>query len=89
MDKAFSTKGLADKWGCSSQHIRNLIKKNELPCFKLGNLVRIPAWAVKQREELPYIEEHGAPSGEKKAERTEPPFVPKTGQRQSEDFKNF
>jgi excisionase family DNA binding protein len=33
---------LAERWQCSERHVRNLIARGELPCFRLGQkLLRI------------------------------------------------
>jgi len=40
-DKAWTVATLADAWGCSPGHIKNLIKRGDLRCFRVGNLIRI------------------------------------------------
>ncbi|MEG3348366.1 helix-turn-helix domain-containing protein [Novacetimonas sp. GS1] len=32
---------VASTWGCSHQHVRNLIKRGELPAIRIGSLFRI------------------------------------------------
>ena len=33
---------VAERWGCSEKHVRNLIRKGALPCFRAGGkLVRL------------------------------------------------
>lgn len=45
---------VADRWGCSSTHVRTLIKRNELRAFRLGpKLIRIPLEAVEEFEQCP------------------------------------
>jgi excisionase family DNA binding protein len=44
--KAFSVSSLADRWQCSEQTIRNMIKRGELRSFRYGSLIRIAADAV-------------------------------------------
>lgn len=39
---------LAKEWGCSGQHIRNLIKDGRLKAFRLGKLFRIPQAYVEE-----------------------------------------
>ena len=41
---------LACRWQCSAQHIRDLIQKRELSCFRAGRLIRIPAAEVVRFE---------------------------------------
>jgi excisionase family DNA binding protein len=42
---------LAERWHCSEQHIRNLIKKNQIKSYKLsGKLFRIPIEEVERIE---------------------------------------
>src|SRR4051812_38872865 len=50
--KPFTPETLADRWGCSPKHVRNLVNRGELRGFKLGGkLVRIPADAVEEAEQ--------------------------------------
>jgi excisionase family DNA binding protein len=52
---------LAKHWGCSENHVRNLIKRGDLRAFRLGlRLWRIPTDAVteyEQRQEQMLAEE--------------------------------
>lgn len=50
-DPPFSSRGLASRWGCSDQHIRDLIKQDVLPHFWVGRHIRIPASAVRAHED--------------------------------------
>ena len=51
-DRPYSVKRLAERWGCSRQHIHALIRKGELRAFKLGHrLLRITAEEVRRWEE--------------------------------------
>lgn len=46
-----TTEMVAERWGCSDRHVRNLVKSGALGHFRLGGrLVRIPAAAVEQYE---------------------------------------
>jgi len=42
---------LAELWGCSPNHVRNLIRQGDLRAFRLGaRLLRVPADAVHEFE---------------------------------------
>lgn len=42
---------LAELWGCSANHVRNLIHRGELPAYRLGErLFRIKAEDVRAYE---------------------------------------
>ncbi|WP_394086652.1 helix-turn-helix domain-containing protein [Xanthobacter autotrophicus] len=44
-------KQVAERWGCSERHVRNLIRSGHLGHFRLGGrLLRIPASAVEEYE---------------------------------------
>ena len=49
--KPYTPITLAERWDCSSQHIRDLIDEGAIPCFRLGKLIRIPAAWVDQYEQ--------------------------------------
>lgn len=47
--RVFTPEQVAQMWGCSDNHVRNLIKRGELKAFRLGNkLIRIPADALAE-----------------------------------------
>lgn len=49
--KIYTPSTLAEKWECSSQHIRNLCRSGELPFYRLGGkLIRIKAEDVEDFE---------------------------------------
>ena len=49
--KPHTPETLAAVWGCSPNHIRNLVRRGELRAFRLGpRLIRIPAAAVEEFE---------------------------------------
>ena len=51
-DKPYSATSLAKRWGVSRQHIHNMIASETIKnTFKLGNLVRVPAWEVERIEQ--------------------------------------
>ena len=42
---------VADEWGCSEKHVRNMVNRGELRHFRLGGkLLRIPRSAVEEAE---------------------------------------
>lgn len=55
----FSPKTLGERWGCSSQHIRNMIRTGEIPAFSIGKLFRIPAdWVfAHEQAKLPHSDD--------------------------------
>lgn len=81
MDKPFSPKTLADRWGCSRQHINNLIDRGYIKqWFTIGENrlnpetkkvhkgnIRIPACEVLRIEGSSSTEVHGALPGESPA----------------------
>lgn len=48
--KPFSPETLADRWGCSAEKVRLMYRTGELPGFRLGKLIRIPAAEVERYE---------------------------------------
>lgn len=47
---------LAERWGCSGKHVRNLILAGELRAFQVGpRLLRITAEAVAEFEARPML----------------------------------
>lgn len=62
---------VAERWGCSPNHVRNLIHRGELRAFRLGRrLIRIPAEAIGEFEQCQNIgsegstEDSSSPGGE-------------------------
>ena len=43
----YSPRTLANSWGCSERHIRNLINNGQLRAFRVGKLLRIEPKAVE------------------------------------------
>lgn len=42
---------VAERWGCSERHVRNMVNRGELGHFRLGGkLLRIPLSAVEEVE---------------------------------------
>ena len=48
--RPYSPETLADRWGCSSEKIRQMCRQGELAAFRLGKLIRIPANEVERVE---------------------------------------
>ena len=48
--RPFTPETLAERWGCSSQKIRQMSQNGDLACFRLGRLIRIPAIEVERIE---------------------------------------
>jgi excisionase family DNA binding protein len=49
-DRPFSPDALAERWGCSGELIRSMLRRGELAYFKIGKLYRIPANEVERIE---------------------------------------
>lgn len=67
---AYTPDELAERWGCSGNHIRSMIRRGTLPAFRLGKLYRVPVAAVEEYEACadaasPSIEENGQSSTER------------------------
>jgi excisionase family DNA binding protein len=48
--RPYSPETLADRWGCSAEKVRIMYRNGELPGFRLGKLIRIPAAEVERYE---------------------------------------
>ena len=48
--RPYTPETLAEHWGCSPQHVRDMCKNGRLAFFRLGRLYRIPAWSVDEIE---------------------------------------
>jgi excisionase family DNA binding protein len=48
--RPFSPETLANRWGCSSEKVRQMCRRGELATFRLGKLIRIPASEVERIE---------------------------------------
>jgi excisionase family DNA binding protein len=48
--KPFTPESLGERWGCSAEKIRQMFHSGELPGFRLGKLIRIPAIEVERYE---------------------------------------
>lgn len=50
MTSPFSPETLSKRWSCSSEKIRQMCKSGKLGYFRLGKLIRIPAYEVERVE---------------------------------------
>ncbi len=48
--RPFSPETLGQRWGCSSETVRQMCRRGELSAFRLGKLIRIPASEVERVE---------------------------------------
>lgn len=48
--RPYSPETLAQRWGCSSEKVRQMCRAGELAAFRLGKLIRIPASEVERVE---------------------------------------
>jgi excisionase family DNA binding protein len=48
--KPFSPQSLAERWGCSAEKVRQMVRRDELAGFRLGKLIRIAAIEVERYE---------------------------------------
>jgi len=48
--RPFTPDGLADRWDCSAETIRQMVKRGELQGFRVGHMIRIPYRAVEKME---------------------------------------
>lgn len=50
IERPYSPETLAARWGCSAEKVRIMYRTGELPGFRLGKLIRIPAAEVERYE---------------------------------------
>ncbi|RMC33731.1 helix-turn-helix domain-containing protein [Paracoccus alkanivorans] len=63
---------LAERWQCSAETIRNLVKSKQLPGFRCGRMIRIPRQSVEEYEQcLKSPSENCAVATASRGERTE------------------
>jgi excisionase family DNA binding protein len=48
--RPFSPETLGERWGCSSEKVRQMCRAGQLASFRLGKLIRIPASEVERIE---------------------------------------
>ncbi|MBU0726413.1 MAG: helix-turn-helix domain-containing protein [Alphaproteobacteria bacterium] len=75
--RPFTPESLAEYWSCSSQHVRDLIRKGDLPAFRIGNLIRI------RREDVERYDQQQAEARERAAPQgaldvSQRPYTPET-----------
>src|SRR3954471_3565809 len=46
----YTPETLGERWGCSAEKVRQMFRGGELPGFRLGKLIRIPAIEVERYE---------------------------------------
>lgn len=71
----FTPSSLAERWHCSARHIRNLVHKGDLPAFRIGSMVRIPAAAVEEIERQAVAGDFARVTIEGEAWIKDPPLV--------------
>jgi excisionase family DNA binding protein len=52
--RPFSPETLAERWECSPQLVRQMVRRGEISGFRLGKLIRIPFNEVERVECLPH-----------------------------------
>lgn len=50
MGGPYTPETLAERWGCSAETIRQMVKAGRLQGFRVGRMFRIPASAVEDHE---------------------------------------
>lgn len=48
--RPFTADSLAERWGCSGETVRQMVKSGRLPGFRVGRMIRITAQAVEDYE---------------------------------------
>ncbi|WP_110365780.1 helix-turn-helix domain-containing protein [Tritonibacter mobilis] len=48
--KPFTPDQLGERWGCSGETVRQLVKRGELRGFRIGRMIRIPQKEVEEFE---------------------------------------
>lgn len=78
MPSALGTRALAERWDCSDQHIRNLIKRGDLPAFTAGHILRVPMKVIEAIESCGLSDtEANGPSEQKTGAATQPDWQPR------------
>src|SRR5690606_1034567 len=77
-DRPYTPRDLAARWCCPERHIRAMIHRGELVCFRAGKLLRISAAEVRRVEcGSNCTGGDGMPSGPKTAEPAAPASAPR------------
>ena len=66
--RPYTPRTLADRWACTPQHVRDLIRAGELHAFRVGRMIRIRQMEVERFERgeacgSSYTEASGASTG--------------------------
>ena len=69
--KVYTPGTLAERWGCSERHVRNLIAAEKVPSFKMGTLIRIRHADVLVFEQMANVE--GVSPGDAKGRKASKP----------------
>ncbi len=82
MTRSLRPRDIAQRWCCSEQHVRALIRSGRLPYFRIGaKLLRVSLDAVEaiecQNSAQSFTAGNITPSGEKEERSNAGPFVPK------------
>ncbi len=77
MREVFTINDVAERWECSSRHVRNMVETGQLPAFRVGKLIRIRRAVVEAIEpqilgEPPRTEESGLEPREEAADSPKP-----------------
>ena len=75
---ALSVEQLAKHWQVSGQHIRNMAKRGEVKCFKLGSLTRFRFTDIVAHETQPEPELSAQPPPVSEVARVSPSHRPPT-----------
>ncbi|WP_226780298.1 helix-turn-helix domain-containing protein [Oceaniglobus trochenteri] len=46
----YTAEMLADRWGCSAETVRQMVRERRLPAFRVGRMMRITSQAVEAYE---------------------------------------
>lgn len=52
----FTPETLAERWGCSGETVRQMVRSGQLPGFRVGRMIRISVIAVEEHEKCQSIE---------------------------------
>ena len=63
MTRPLTPEMLADRWLCSAETVRQLVKRGDLRGFRVGRMIRIPMGAVEEYEACQNIGSAGSTDG--------------------------
>lgn len=58
--RPYTPDSLAERWGVSAETVRQLVKRGELPGFRVGRMIRIPVQAVEEFERSGIVKADGS-----------------------------